>query len=81
MPPAIWSCVYRRGVIEGLRLPETPGAAFQDTYFSMRLLLSAARAVWSDRPFYRYRANRPVASRVGRRRTDELLALSPRVMR
>lgn len=81
LPPAIWSCVYRRSALGRLRLPETPGAAFQDTYFSMMLLLSGARAKWADKPFYRYRADRPGASRDGRRRTDEVLRVHDMVLR
>ncbi len=83
LPPAIWSGVYRRRALEaiGLRLPETPGAGFQDTYFSMLLLLSGARAIWANRPYYRYRADRPGASRDGRRRADEIMRIHDFVLR
>ncbi len=81
MTPAIWSSVFRRRALEGLRLPETRGAGYQDTHLSAALMLAGAGLVWSDRPFYYYRMDRPGASRAERSRTTEIFGIFDRIER
>lgn len=56
-PPALWSMLVRRDLIvnNGLKLLETPGAAFQDTSFSFKLWACAERAELIHRPLLHYR--------------------------
>jgi hypothetical protein len=56
-PPAIWSAIYRRSFLEkhDIRCLETPGAAFQDTSFNIKAILSAERLVVTQDAFVDYR--------------------------
>jgi len=56
-PPSIWSAVYRRKFLEenNIRVIETPGASYQDTFFSTLLFLQGGRMLYHDEPYYLYR--------------------------
>ena len=62
--PSIWAALYRRSFLNehGLRLTETPGVAFQDTAFCLKVLFEARRTVLLRRPLLHYRADNPTAS-------------------
>ncbi len=55
--PSIWSAVYRRDFLEreGIRFLPTPGAAFQDTSFTVKVFALARRAVWIHDAVVSYR--------------------------
>ena len=60
----LWKGIYsRKFLIEnGIRLHESPGAAFQDMGFLQQVKSYAKRAVYIDKSFYRYRQGREEAS-------------------
>ena len=62
--PAIWSALYRRSFLDGnsIRCLETPGAAFQDTSFNIKAILSADRLVAVKDAFVSYRQDNPQSS-------------------
>ena len=62
--PAIWSAIYRKPFLEknAIRCLETPGAAFQDTSFNIKAILSAERLVCSPDAFVDYRQDNPSSS-------------------
>ncbi len=62
--PSIWAALYRRSFLlgEGITFRETPGAAFQDTAFCLKVLYAARRMVTLRRPFLHYRVDNPGAS-------------------
>ena len=62
--PSIWAALYRRSFLlgEGISFRETPGAAFQDTAFCLKVLYAARRAVVIRRPFLHYRMDNPGSS-------------------
>lgn len=62
--PSIWTGLYRRSMLEdaGIRFRETPGAAFQDTGFTMKAWFAADRAVLVRRPLLHYRMDNPGSS-------------------
>ncbi|WP_421565197.1 glycosyltransferase [Ochrobactrum sp. EDr1-4] len=74
-PPAIWAGVYRRSSFEQLkiRLPETPGAAYQDTCFSTLSFLNGLRYYWLNDHYYMYRIDREDASRHVKNRRNEIV--------
>ncbi len=51
----LWAGIYRRELLEEIRLNETPGAAFQDIGFLFQVLKTAKRALYLDKPMYSYR--------------------------
>lgn len=53
----MWRGIYRTDLIRvnGIRLNETPGAAFQDTGFILQAFMHAAKALYIDQPLYCYR--------------------------
>lgn len=53
----VWNGIYRRNFIQGLRLNETAGAAYQDIGFMLQVHCGAAKAVYLDRLVYYYRRN------------------------
>lgn len=63
-PPALWSLVVRREMVEshGLRFLETPGAAYQDTSFSFKLWACAQRAELVYEPYLHYRQDNESSS-------------------
>ena len=62
--PAIWTGLYRREFLqrEGIRFRETPGAAFQDTGFTMKVWFAAQTAVLVKKPLLHYRMDNPGSS-------------------
>lgn len=53
----VWDGIYRREFIQGIRLNESGGAAFQDIGFMAQVHLKAEKAVYLDRLIYHYRRN------------------------
>jgi len=55
--PSIWSCLYRRKMIEdnGIRFLETPGASYQDTSFSFKVWACSEKVVLIKDPLLHYR--------------------------
>ena len=62
--PAIWTGLYRREFLqcEGIQFRETPGAAFQDTGFTMKVWFAAETAVLVKKPLLHYRMDNPGSS-------------------
>lgn len=62
--PAIWTGLYKTSMIraEGIRFRETPGAAFQDTAFTLKAWMSARSCVLVRRPLLHYRMDNPASS-------------------
>ena len=62
--PSIWAALYRRSMLvgEGMRFRETPGAAFQDTGFTLKAWFAAKRCVLLRRPLLHYRMDNPGSS-------------------
>jgi glycosyltransferase involved in cell wall biosynthesis len=62
--PSIWTGLYRREFLEreGINFRPTPGAAFQDTSFSLKVWFAAERAVLLRRPMLHYRMDNPGSS-------------------
>lgn len=60
----LWTGIYKREFLlrNGIRLSETPGAAFQDIGFLFRTSLYAQRALYLKDSFYRYCTDREEAS-------------------
>ena len=58
----LWAGIYRRSLLEDIRLSETPGAAFQDIGFIYQVLSRAVRAVYLDDDLYYYRQTRANSS-------------------
>jgi len=63
----LWRGIYNREFLRdhGIRLHESPGAAFQDMGFLQQVKTFAQRASYVDRSFYRYRQDRESASSLG----------------
>lgn len=53
----VWNGIYRREFVQGIRLNETAGAAYQDIGFMLQAHCSAAKAVYMDKLVYYYRRN------------------------
>lgn len=62
--PSIWAALYRRSMLEreGVRFRETPGAAFQDTAFTLEAWFASKRCVLVRRPLLHYRMDNPGSS-------------------
>lgn len=60
----LWKGIYNREFLNqnGIRLHESPGAAFQDMGFLQQVKSYAKRAAYIDKSFYRYRQGREEAS-------------------
>lgn len=60
----LWRGIYSRKFINanGIRLHESPGAAFQDMGFLQQVKTYAGRAMYIDKSLYRYRQGREAAS-------------------
>ncbi len=60
----LWKGIYNREFLKenGIRLHESPGAAFQDMGFLQQVKSCAKRAEYIDESFYRYRQGREEAS-------------------
>jgi len=57
LPPAIWSCLYKRDLItqNNIRFLTTPGASFQDTSFAFKTNALARRMMVLNRAYHFYR--------------------------
>ena len=55
--PSIWTCIYRRGFIEGhgIRMLEEPGAVWNDNPWQVQTLFLAKGIKFVDSAFYHYR--------------------------
>lgn len=75
MAPSIWSGVYRKSALDSLniRILETPGASYQDTYFSNLVFLNRLKHAYLNSPYYLYRYERPDSSRNARNKSDEII--------
>ena len=62
--PSIWTALYRKGMLDraGIRFRETPGAAFQDTSFTLKAWFEASKCALVHRPMLHYRMDNPNAS-------------------
>lgn len=73
--PAIWTGLYRREFLleQGIGFRETPGAAFQDTGFTMKVWFAAERAVLIPQALLHYRMDNPGSSS---KTTDKVFTVS-----
>lgn len=64
--PAIWTALYRRDMLEseGIRFRETPGAAFQDTGFTLKVWFAARSCALDRRKLLHYRMDNPGSSSI-----------------
>ena len=60
----VWKGIYKRDFLmsNNIWFQETPGAAFQDLGFSMKVFYYARCAYYSDQSYYQYRMGRETAS-------------------
>lgn len=63
---ALWKGIYRKSFLtdNGIRLNESPGAAFQDVGFLLQTFAHAKKVLYLDRSLYCYRKGREGASMV-----------------
>ena len=75
VPPAIWSAIYRKSFLveNGFRCLETPGAAFQDTSFNIKTVLSCDRLIVLPDAFVSYRQDNPDSSVRSKTQVDSIL--------
>ena len=73
--PAIWSAIYRKSFLEqiGIRCLETPGAAFQDTSFNLKAILSCERLIIVPEAFVDYRQDNPNSSVRSKEQVESIL--------
>ena len=62
--PSIWTGLYRKTFLEreGISLRETPGAAFQDAGFSLKVWFAARTCALVKKPLLHYRMDNPGSS-------------------
>lgn len=62
--PSIWSAIYRRDFLEGndIRFLPTPGASYQDSSFTFKVLACSERAMYSGKAFLHYRQDNESSS-------------------
>ena len=62
--PSIWTGLYRKTFLEreGISLRETPGAAFQDAGFSLKVWFAACTCALVKKPLLHYRMDNPGSS-------------------
>lgn len=58
----LWSGIFRRDFMEGIRLHESPGAAFQDLGGLLQTQMKARKAVYLEESFYEYRQDNASSS-------------------
>lgn len=58
----LWTGLYKRYFLEGIRFNETPGAAYQDIGFLLQTYAKAEKAVYIDKLVYHYRKDNLNAS-------------------
>ena len=73
--PSIWSAIYRKDFLNanGIRCLETPGAAFQDTSFNIKAVLSCERLVVLPEAFVDYRQDNPNSSVRSKTQVESIL--------
>ncbi|MDR1089106.1 MAG: glycosyltransferase [Coriobacteriales bacterium] len=64
VPPAIWSGIYERALLEryAIRFLESPGASFQDTGFNYKMLMATDGLYLLNAPFVHYRQDNMASS-------------------
>ncbi len=62
----LWTGIYRAEFIKQIRFHETSGAAFQDISQMFRILMTAKKAVYTDKRIYNYRHGEEEASSYNR---------------
>ncbi|MBQ4646310.1 MAG: glycosyltransferase [Candidatus Gastranaerophilales bacterium] len=57
MQPTIWNAIYKKDFLikNDIKFLETPGASYQDTSFSFKVMASASRVVLTDKAYLYYR--------------------------
>lgn len=62
--PSIWSALYRKSFLDenGIRFLETPGASYQDSGFNFKVLASAERVAFIEKPVINYRQDNEKSS-------------------
>ena len=58
----LWTGIYRKTFLEGIRFNETPGAAYQDIGFLLQTCIKAQKGIYIDKVLYHYRKDNPNAS-------------------
>lgn len=58
----LWYGIYKREFLKGIRLHESPGAAFQDLGGLLQTQMQAQKAVYLEESFYQYRQDNVSAS-------------------
>ncbi len=58
----LWSGIYKKEFLQGIRLNESAGAAYQDIGFMLQVHSKAKQAVYLDRLVYRYRTDNTASS-------------------
>lgn len=73
--PAIWSAIYRKDFLNanGIYCLETPGAAFQDTSFNIKAVLSCERLAALPDAFVDYRQDNPNSSVHSKTQVESIL--------
>ncbi len=73
-PSSIWSAVYRRNYLNNnnIRVIETPGANYQDTYFNSLVYLCGGKMLYHPEGYYLYRRDREESSVNSKVKTNEL---------
>ena len=73
--PAIWSAIYRKDFLSanGIRCLKTPGAAFQDTSFNIKAVLSCERLAALPDAFVDYRQDNPNSSVRSKTQVESIL--------
>ena len=75
--PSIWSAVYRKSFLEKNKIDmiETPGASYQDAYFSALCFLLGGKMLYDNEAYYLYRNDRMEASRHNKNNTLEVVVI------
>ena len=58
----LWSGIYKKEFLQGIRLNESAGAAYQDIGFMLQVHSKAKQAVYLDKLVYRYRIDNTASS-------------------
>lgn len=82
-PPSIWSAIYRKSYLDNnnIHVIETPGASYQDTFFSTLLFLEGGKMLYHDEAYYLYRNDRLDASRHSKTKTTEIIHIFDEIKR
>lgn len=58
----LWTGIYRKTFLQGIRFNETPGAAYQDIGFLLQTFMKAQKGIYIDKVLYHYRKDNLNAS-------------------